>query len=51
VDPKELLCSADSCIFESGGQLLYADPDHLSRAGAQFIASALDGCFRMTMRK
>jgi peptidoglycan/LPS O-acetylase OafA/YrhL len=46
VDPKDLLCRGDSCIFESGGQLLYGDPDHLSRAGAQFIASSLDGCFR-----
>jgi peptidoglycan/LPS O-acetylase OafA/YrhL len=46
VDPKELLCREDTCIFESGGELLYGDPDHLSRAGAQFITSALDGCFR-----
>jgi peptidoglycan/LPS O-acetylase OafA/YrhL len=46
VDPKDLLCRADSCIFESGGQLLYGDRDHVSSAGAQFIASALDGCFR-----
>jgi peptidoglycan/LPS O-acetylase OafA/YrhL len=46
VDPKDLLCRGDSCIFESSGQLLYGDPDHLSLAGAQFITSALDGCFR-----
>jgi peptidoglycan/LPS O-acetylase OafA/YrhL len=46
VDPKDLLCRGDSCIFESSGQLLYGDPDHLSWAGAQFITSALDGCFR-----
>jgi peptidoglycan/LPS O-acetylase OafA/YrhL len=46
VDPKDLLCRGDSCIFESGGQLLYGDPDHLSWAGAQYIAGALDGCFR-----
>jgi peptidoglycan/LPS O-acetylase OafA/YrhL len=46
VDPKDLLCRGDSCIFESGGQLLYGDPDHLSWAGAQFIEGALGGCFR-----
>ncbi len=46
VDPKDLLCREDLCTFESSGQLLYGDTDHLSRAGAQFIASALDGCFR-----
>jgi peptidoglycan/LPS O-acetylase OafA/YrhL len=46
VDPKDLLCRWDSCIFESRGQLLYGDPDHLSLAGAQFITSALEGCFR-----
>ena len=46
VDPKDLLCRKDSCLFESGGELLYGDRDHLSWAGAQFIASSLDGCFR-----
>jgi peptidoglycan/LPS O-acetylase OafA/YrhL len=46
VDPKDLLCRGDSCIFESGGQLLYGDTDHMSFAGAEFITSALDGCFR-----
>ncbi len=46
VDPKDLLCRWDSCIFETGGQLLYGDPDHLSWAGAKFITSALEGCFR-----
>jgi peptidoglycan/LPS O-acetylase OafA/YrhL len=46
VDPKDLLCREGLCIFESSGQLLYGDGDHLSAAGAQFIASTLDGCFR-----
>ena len=46
VDPGELLCSSDSCTLESSGKLLYWDADHLSVAGAQFVASALDGCFR-----
>jgi hypothetical protein len=46
VDPKDLLCRESACLFESDGQLLYGDPDHLSRAGAQFIAGSLDGCFR-----
>jgi peptidoglycan/LPS O-acetylase OafA/YrhL len=46
VDPKDLLCRGDSCIFESNGELLYGDADHLSWVGAQYVASALDGCFR-----
>jgi peptidoglycan/LPS O-acetylase OafA/YrhL len=46
VDPKDLLCRGDSCIFESNGELLYGDQDHLSWAGAQYVASALDVCFR-----
>jgi hypothetical protein len=46
VDPKDLLCRGDSCIFESAGQLLYGDPDHLSWVGARYVASALEGCFR-----
>jgi len=46
VDPKDLLCRGDSCIFEANGDLLYGDGDHLSWAGAQFVASAIDGCFR-----
>ena len=46
VDPKDLLCRWDSCIFESSGELLYGDADHLSWTGAQYVASALDGCFR-----
>jgi peptidoglycan/LPS O-acetylase OafA/YrhL len=46
VDPKDLLCPGDSCIFESNGELLYGDEDHLSWVGAQYVASAIDGCFR-----
>ena len=46
VDPKDLLCPGHFCIFESNGELLYGDADHLSWAGAQFIATSLDGCFR-----
>jgi peptidoglycan/LPS O-acetylase OafA/YrhL len=46
VDPKDLLCRADSCAFEADGNLLYRDGDHLSSAGAQFVSSVIDGCFR-----
>lgn len=46
VDPKDLLCAGDSCQFESGGNLLYWDADHLSWAGAKFVAPVLEGCFR-----
>jgi peptidoglycan/LPS O-acetylase OafA/YrhL len=46
VDPKDLLCPGNWCNFESDGNLLYWDADHLSRAGAQFLSSVIDGCFR-----
>ena len=46
VDPKDLLCPGDSCIYESAGNLLYRDADHLSSAGAEFVSSAIEGCFR-----
>jgi peptidoglycan/LPS O-acetylase OafA/YrhL len=46
VDPKDLLCDRDSCKFESGGNLLYWDTNHLSWAGARFVAPVIDGCFR-----
>jgi peptidoglycan/LPS O-acetylase OafA/YrhL len=46
VDPKDLLCRADSCAFEAEGRLLYGDNDHLSLSGAQFVSSAIDGCFQ-----
>jgi peptidoglycan/LPS O-acetylase OafA/YrhL len=46
VDPKDLLCPTDSCIYESNGRLLYADRDHLSKSGALYVASAVEQCFR-----
>ena len=46
VDPKDLLCPGDSCLYESDGNLLYQDADHLSSAGAEFVSSAIEGCFR-----
>jgi peptidoglycan/LPS O-acetylase OafA/YrhL len=46
VDPKDLLCPGDSCLYESGGNLLYRDADHLSTAGAEFVSSAIEGCLR-----
>jgi hypothetical protein len=46
VDPKDLLCPGDSCLYEADGNLLYRDADHRSSAGAEFVASAIEGCFR-----
>jgi len=46
VDPKDLLCRGDSCIYEADGELLYSDWDHLSARGARFVASAVDACLR-----
>ena len=46
VDLKERLCAGNWCSIESDGNLLYWDAEHLSRAGAQFVSTLLDGCFR-----
>jgi len=46
VDPKDSLCRSDYCAFESGGELLYRDDNHLSVAGASSVATSLDACFR-----
>lgn len=46
VDPKDVLCSGNSCSFESKGNLLYWDNNHLSPAGADFVSTVIDGCFR-----
>jgi peptidoglycan/LPS O-acetylase OafA/YrhL len=45
VDPKDLLCQKTFCAFESGGAALYGDADHLSLAGAKFVADAVSPCF------
>jgi hypothetical protein len=45
VDPKDVLCRTGTCVFEKDGSLLYGDRDHLSRVGAQFVSSTIDGCF------
>jgi peptidoglycan/LPS O-acetylase OafA/YrhL len=46
VDPKDLLCRDGWCAYEADGELLYGDWDHLSKRGALFVASAVDGCLR-----
>ncbi len=44
-DPKDLLCRSGSCAFQAQGKPLYEDRDHLSVAGADFVASSLERCF------
>jgi len=46
VDPKDLMCSSDSCEYQVNGELLYSDWDHLSTRGALFVTSAIEGCLR-----
>jgi peptidoglycan/LPS O-acetylase OafA/YrhL len=46
VDPKDLMCSPDSCVYQVNGELLYSDWDHLSARGALFVSSAIEGCLR-----
>jgi len=45
VDPKARLCTADACRIESGGEALFRDSNHLSVAGAVYVADSLAGCF------
>jgi len=45
-DLKDALCRGAVCLYESHEELLYADRDHLSIAGARFVSGALAGCFR-----
>jgi peptidoglycan/LPS O-acetylase OafA/YrhL len=44
-DPKDALCRSGSCAFEAEGRPLYIDRNHLSMAGANFVARSLEKCF------
>jgi peptidoglycan/LPS O-acetylase OafA/YrhL len=44
-DPKSVLCPGATCLYMVDGQPLYSDEDHLSPAGAAYIAPALEACF------
>lgn len=44
-DPKARICTADACRIESGGEVLFRDANHLSVAGALYVADSLAGCF------
>lgn len=41
IDIKDLLCDAALCRFQAGGLPLYRDTNHLSAAGAAFVAPVL----------
>ncbi len=45
VDPKTVLCAGARCAFESRGEALYRDTNHLSVTGAQLVAPAIEPCF------
>ena len=45
VDPKTVLCPGAACAFESHGEPLYRDTNHLSVTGAQLVAPAIEPCF------
>jgi len=45
-DPKEALCRTDRCDFHTPEQSLYRDNNHLSVAGAEYVSSTLEACFR-----
>jgi peptidoglycan/LPS O-acetylase OafA/YrhL len=44
-DPAGLLCADVLCKLEEEGALLYRDQSHLTPAGAQFVAPALQACW------
>ncbi len=46
VDPKRLLCPGRRCLLQGpDGAVLYFDSNHLSLAGAEFVAPELQRCF------
>ena len=45
VNPKARICTTDGCRIESGGEVLFRDANHLSVAGALYVADSLAGCF------
>ncbi|RFP07250.1 hypothetical protein BGC31_00280 [Komagataeibacter xylinus] len=42
------LCSPAGCQFRDGDNPFYVDPQHLSRAGADFLLARLDGLLPVT---
>ena len=44
-DPKSVLCPGLTCLYKAAGRSLYFDRDHLSSAGAAYIAKTLETCF------
>jgi peptidoglycan/LPS O-acetylase OafA/YrhL len=46
VDPKDALCDGEYCrLVSPQGRVLYADGNHLSVDGAEFVTDTLEGCF------
>lgn len=43
--PHKTLCPADTCLTYSNGAPLYRDDDHLSLAGAEFVAPMFESLF------
>jgi hypothetical protein len=50
VDPKDVLCRTDVCLYEQNGRILYADHNHLAPAGAEYVSSTLEPCFERFAR-
>jgi peptidoglycan/LPS O-acetylase OafA/YrhL len=45
VDPKDVLCATDSCLYKADDRSLYFDDNHLSNFGALYVARTLEPCF------
>lgn len=43
IDPVDMLCDQDRCYSYLNGKSLYADDDHFSIFGSQFIANKIEG--------
>ncbi len=50
VDPKDVLCPADSCLYKADDRSLYFDDSHLSVYGALYVARTLEPCFAVDRR-
>ena len=45
IDPTERICDATACRIRAGNIVLYADEDHLTRSGAEYIAPVFEPLF------
>ena len=45
IDPTERICDATVCRVRAGNIVLYADEDHLTKSGAEYVAPVFESLF------